>query len=397
VARSSCQAQSRAPFAAWEGTLGGRSQTTSNWGFAPEPTDGTLNLKGFSRYTSKACSNNIKNQLWVITYPSFIKIIPLKRFIYIFLIFNLSTHQLFAQTNFPNKPITIVVPFAAGGGTDLLARYWGLLLQKELGQTFLADVKPGAGGLIGTRFAAQSAPDGYTLLIATPAFALNPFLIKNAGYDPLKDFEPIAIIGISGIAIVVANHSPIKNIQDLLESAKKAPGSIMAGNAGQGSVGQLAAAAFQAKMKIQFTEVTYKGAAPAVIDLIGGRTDVQFEAFPSILTQIKTGKVRAIAVTLKHRSMLLPSIETVNESIPIGFDASSWTGLMAPAKTPRSIIERLNKTIQKLIIDPEVIAHLGEFFGSETFMNSSEDATVFLKEKLNENEKLIKLMNLKIQ
>ena len=290
-----------------------------------------------------------------------------------------------------------MVPFAAGGGTDLLARYWGQLLQKEFGQTFLVDVKPGEGGLIGTRYAAQSVPDGYTLLIATPAFALNPFLIKNAGYDPLKDFQPIAIIGISGIAIVVANDSPIKNIQDLIESAKKAPNSLMAGNAGQGSAGQLAAAAFQAKMKIQFTEVTYKGAAPAVIDLIGGRTDVQFEAFPSILTQIKAGKVRAIAVTLKNRSSLLPNIETVNESNSIGFDASSWTGLMAPTKTPKLIIERLNKTIQKLIVEPEVIAHLGEFFGSESFVNSSDDATAFVREKLIENEKLLRTMNVKPQ
>ena len=290
-----------------------------------------------------------------------------------------------------------MVPFAAGGGTDLLARYWGQLLQKEFGQTFLVDVKPGAGGLIGTRYAAQSVPDGYTLLIATPAFALNPFLIKNAGYDPLKDFQPIAIIGISGIAIVVSNDSPIKNIQDLIESAKKAPNSLMASNAGQGSAGQLAAAAFQAKMKIQFTEVTYKGAAPAVIDLIGGRTDVQFEAFPSILTQIKAGKVRAIAVTLKNRSSLLPNIETVNESNSIGFDASSWTGLMAPTKTPKLIIERLNKTIQKLIVEPEVIAHLGEFFGSESFVNSSDDATAFVREKLIENEKLLRTMNVKPQ
>jgi tripartite-type tricarboxylate transporter receptor subunit TctC len=320
----------------------------------------------------------------------------LKKFLYL-LFLCLPTHQLFAQQIFPNKPITIVVPFAAGGGTDLLARYWGQLLQKEFGQTFLVDVKPGAGGLIGTRYAAQSVPDGYTLLIATPAFALNPFLIKNAGYDPLKDFQPIAIIGISGIAIVVANDSPIKNIQDLIESAKKAPNSLMAGNAGQGSAGQLAAAAFQAKMKIQFTEVTYKGAAPAVIDLIGGRTDVQFEAFPSILTQIKAGKVRAIAVTLKNRSSLLPNIETVNESNSIGFDASSWTGLMAPTKTPKLIIERLNKTIQKLIVEPEVIAHLGEFFGSESFVNSSDDATAFVREKLIENEKLLRTMNVKPQ
>ena len=171
----------------------------------------------------------------------------------------------------------------------------------------------------------------------------------------------------------------------------------MAGNAGQGSAGQLAAAAFQAKMKIQLTEVTYKGAAPAVIDLIGGRTDVQFEAFPSILTQIKAGKVRAIAVTLKNRSSLLPNIETVNESNSIGFDASSWTGLMAPTKTPKLIIERLNKTIQKLIVEPEVIAHLGEFFGSESFVNSSDDATAFVREKLIENEKLLRTMNVKPQ
>jgi len=296
----------------------------------------------------------------------------------------------FAQV-YPNKPVTIIVPFAAGGGTDLLARFWGAILQKELGQTFIIDVRAGAGGVIGTRMAALAPADGYTILIATPAFALNPYLIKNAGYE-LKDFQPIIITGLSGIAVVVPLESPIKNVRDLLEAARANPGGLSVGNAGVGSGGQLAAAAFQAHMNVKFTEIPYKGAAPALVDLIGGRTHAQFEAFPSVLSYIKSGKVRAIAVTPKRRSVLLPNIPTADESGAAGYEASSWTAFMVPAKTPRVLVDRLNAVFRKALADPDVLTRMADAFGSDPGGGTPDETLAYVTAKFKENEALTKAM-----
>lgn len=300
----------------------------------------------------------------------------------------------YAQANYPNKPITIVIPFAAGGGTDLLARFWGGNLQKELGSPMIYDVRAGAGGVIGTRLAAAAAPDGYTLLIATPAYALNPFLVKNVGYHPVTSFQPIAITGLSPIAVVVAPDSPIKTVKDVVDRARAKPGGLNVGNAGTGSGGQMSAAAFQAHMNVKFTEVPYKGAAPALVDLMGGRTDLQFEAFPSALPGIKGGKLRIIAVTLKKRSVLMPDVPTADESGAPGYDFSSWTGFMAPLKTPRPIVERLNASFRKSLADPVVVKGLADNFGSDPGGGSVDEAVAFVTAKYKENEILAKNIGL---
>lgn len=309
-------------------------------------------------------------------------------------IFALGAPSAEAQSAYPTRSPTIIVPFAAGGGTDLLARFWATALQKELGQTFIIDVRAGAGGVIGTRLAAQAQPDGYTLLIATPAFALNPFLVKNVGYDPINGFQAIAITGLSPIAIVVPLDSPIKTVRDVIERARAHPGGLTVGNAGTGSVGHMAAAAFQAHTGVKFTEIPYRGAAPALVDLLGKRTDLQFEAFPSALPSIKAAKIRAIAVTPRRRSALLPDIPTADESGAPGYEASSWTGFMAPAKTPRVIVDRLNAAFRKALADPAIIKGLADAFGSDPGGGTPEEAAAFVAAKYKENERLIKAIGI---
>lgn len=302
-----------------------------------------------------------------------------------------------AQSNYPNKPVTIIVPFATGGGTDLLARFWGAILQKELGQTFIADVKAGASGSIGTRFAAQAAPDGYTILIATPSIVMNPFIIKNIGYDALKDFEPIALTGVSPMAIVVPNESSINSVRDLIDQAKARPGALNVGTYGNGSIGQMAALNFQRMANVKFTEIPYKGAAPALVDLIGGRTQLQIEAFPSVLGHIKSGKVKAIAVGTAKRSGMLPNIPTVSEAGLPGYQATSWTAFLAPAKTPRAIIDKLHAAFRKGLADPANVARLAELFGSEPGFGTAEELGTFMADRYKENELLTKQFGITFQ
>jgi tripartite-type tricarboxylate transporter receptor subunit TctC len=311
-------------------------------------------------------------------------------------LFTTSTSGL-AQARYPSKPVTIIVPFATGGGTDLLARFWGAILQKELGQPFVVDVKAGASGSIGTRFAALAAPDGYTILIATPSIVMNPFIIKNIGYDPIKDFEPIALTGVSPMAIVVPNDSTINSVRDLIDQARAKPEVLNVGTYGNGSIGQMAALGLQQATGIKFTEIPYKGAAPALIDLIGGRTQLQIEAFPSVLGHIKAGKVKAIAVGTLKRSAMLPNIPSVNESGVPGYQATSWTAFLAPAKTPRPVLDRLHAAFKKGLADAGNVARLAELFGSDPGTGSIEELGSFIVERYKENELLTRTFGITTQ
>jgi len=299
-----------------------------------------------------------------------------------------------SAANYPAKAITIIVPFATGGGTDLLARFWGAIIQKELGQTVIADVKPGASGSIGTRFVAQAAPDGYTLLIATPSIVMNPYLINNIGYDAIKDFSPIALTGLSPMAVVVPVKSPINSMKDLIDAARAKPGALNVGTYGNGSIGQMAAFNLQAMTGIRLTEIPYKGAAPALVDLVGGRTDLQIEAFPSVLSHIKAGTVKAIAIGTPKRSLMTPNLPPVSETVP-GYTATSWTAFLAPAGTPKPIIDRLHAVFRKGLSDPDTVKRLGDQFGSEPGFGTPEEATKFIAERYKENGELVKRFGIK--
>jgi tripartite-type tricarboxylate transporter receptor subunit TctC len=245
---------------------------------------------------------------------------------------------------YPERIVRIVVPFAPGGGTDVVARTLAQEMAKDLGVTVMIENKPGAGTIIGTQAVATSTPDGYTLLMGTFSHAVNPSLNANLPYDPHRDFAPVALIARSFNVVVVNPKSPIKSIADLIAAAKASPGKLSYGTFGIGTSAHLAGELFKDMAKVDLTTVPYKGAAPAITDLIGGQIEVMFTTVASAAALIESGQLRAIAVTSAERSPAFPQLPTVAEAGVPGYAAESWYGLFAPAKTPADVIERLNKS-----------------------------------------------------
>jgi tripartite-type tricarboxylate transporter receptor subunit TctC len=250
---------------------------------------------------------------------------------------------------YPDKTIRIVVPFAPGGGTDVIARTLAQEMAKDLGATIIIENKPGAGTIIGTQTVATSDPDGYTLLMGTFANAVNPSLNAKLPYDPHKDFAAVALIARSFNIVVVNPASPVKSIADLIAAAKSDPDKISYGTYGTGTSAHLAGELFKSLAKVNLTTVPYKGAAPAITDLLGGQIQVMFTTVASAASLIAAGQLRALAVTSGQRSPAFPELPTVAEAGVPGYAAESWYGLYAPAKTPDDIIERLNKSAARAV------------------------------------------------
>ena len=297
---------------------------------------------------------------------------------------------------YPSRPIQIIVPYAAGGGTDLLARTWAEVLRKELGQPVLVENKPGGNGIIGTSFVAKAPPDGYTLYIATYGFPVTPLLVKDAQYA-VKDLAPIIRTGTTPLALVVAPDSPIKSVADLLAAARAKPGALNTGTLGDGSQEQMGSQKFQAIAGVKFTEIPYKGGAPAITDLLGGSIQLMFEGLPTVLSFIKSGKLRALGVTGTQRSSQLPDVPTIDEQGVKGVDVFAWTGFLAPAKTPRPIIDKLNAAFRKGLADPALNSKIAQSFGSEPAGGSSDDFAAFIEARTKENAALISAMGIKQQ
>jgi tripartite-type tricarboxylate transporter receptor subunit TctC len=245
---------------------------------------------------------------------------------------------------YPDRIIRIVVPFAPGGGTDVIARTLAQEMAKDLGATVIIENKPGAGTIIGTQAVATSEPDGYTLLMGTFANAVNPSLNEKLPYDPHKDFAPVALIARSFNIVVVNPKSPIKSIADLIAAAKADPDKLSYGTFGTGTSAHLAGELFKNKAKVNLTTVPYKGAAPGITDLVGGQIQVMFTTVASAASLIAGGQLRALAVTSAERSPAFPQLPTVAEAGVPGYSAESWYGLFAPARTPADVIDRLNKS-----------------------------------------------------
>jgi tripartite-type tricarboxylate transporter receptor subunit TctC len=250
---------------------------------------------------------------------------------------------------YPERTIRIVVPFAPGGGTDVIARTLAQEMAKDLGATIIIENKPGAGTIIGTQTVAASEPDGYTLLMGTFANAVNPSLNAKLPYDPYKDFAAVALIARSFNIVVVNPASPIKSIGDLVAAAKSDPSRLSYGTYGTGTSAHLAGELFKNMAKVNLTAVPYKGAAPAITDLLGGQIQVMFTTVASAASLIAAGQLRALAVTSAERSPAFPELPTVAEAGVPGYAAESWYGLYAPAKTPAEIIERLNKSAARAV------------------------------------------------
>jgi tripartite-type tricarboxylate transporter receptor subunit TctC len=272
------------------------------------------------------------------------------------LIFVLPVNDAFAA--YPEKIIRIVVPFAPGGGTDVIARTLAQEMAKDLGASMIIENKPGAGTIIGTQAVATSEPDGYTLLMGTFANAVNPSLNSKLPYDPQKDFAPVALIARSFNIVVVNPASPIKSIADLIAAAKSDPNKISYGTYGTGTSAHLAGELFKNLAKVNLTTVPYKGAAPAITDLLGGQIQVMFTTVASAASLIAAGQLRALAVTSAQRSPAFPELPTVAEAGVPGYAAESWYGLYAPAKTPAEIIDRLNKSAARAV-QSEAFKRLG--------------------------------------
>jgi tripartite-type tricarboxylate transporter receptor subunit TctC len=254
-----------------------------------------------------------------------------------------------ASAAYPDRIIKIVVPLTPGGGTDLVARTLAQEMAKDLGATVIIENKPGAGTIIGTQTVASSAPDGYTLLMGTFANAVNPSLYTKLPYEPHRDFVPVALVARSFNIVVVNPSSPIKSIPDLIAAARAEPDKLSYGTYGTGTSAHLAGELFKHMARVNLTTVPYKGSAPAITDLVGGRIQVMFTTVASAAALVEAGQLRAIAVTSTERSPAFPQLPTVSEAGVPGYTVESWYGLFAPAKTPLDIIDRLNKSAAKAV------------------------------------------------
>jgi tripartite-type tricarboxylate transporter receptor subunit TctC len=259
-----------------------------------------------------------------------------------------------AQTTYPAKPIRLVVPFPAGGTTDILARAVAQKLTESMGQPVVVDNRAGAGGNIGADLVAKSPPDGYTLLMGTVGtHAINASLYAKMPYDHVRDFAPVILVAGVPNVLVVTPGLPVKSVQELIAYGKANPGKLNFASSGNGTSIHLSAELFKTMTGVQMAHVPYKGSAPALVDLAGGQVQLMFDNLPSALALIKGGKLKALAVTSLQRSAALPDVPTVAESGLPGFEASSWFGLLAPAGTPKDIIAKLNSEVAKWLATPE--------------------------------------------
>ena len=262
-----------------------------------------------------------------------------------------------AQT-YPAKAITLVIPFAAGGSNDIVGRAIGRKLTQAWGQPVVVENRSGAGGLIGSADVAAAAPDGYTLLLISSTFTINPAIRKRMPFDTTKDFTPVAFIAHSPLLFVASKDLPVKSAKDLLALAKSKPGQITYASAGPGSINQIAAELIALSAGIKLMHVPYRGGAPALNDLIGGHVDVYVSSLPQVLQLAQNGQARALAVTSVKRTALLPDVPTLDEAGISGFDLSSWWGIVGPAGMPADVVNALNAEIGKMLNSSELSTFL---------------------------------------
>jgi tripartite-type tricarboxylate transporter receptor subunit TctC len=283
------------------------------------------------------------------------------------------------QDAYPTRPIKLTVPFPPAGGTDVLSRALAQSITANTKWTLVIDNRPGAGGNIGLDAAAKSPADGYSIAMGQTAnLAVNPALYTSMPFDPLKDFEPIALVSSQPLILVVAANSPYRTLKELIAAAKAKPGQLNMGSPGSGTIGHIGGELFQRRAGVKFAHIPYKGAAPAVTDLMGGSVDLYFGNSQSVDALVKGGRLRAIAVTSPKRLRNMPDVPTIAESGYPGFEAATWSGLVAPRGTPRAIVDRLNAETNKALKNPEMLAKL-DADGSEPLGGTPQRFAEFLK------------------
>ena len=293
-----------------------------------------------------------------------------------------------AQTAaYPARPVRFIVPSSAGGGTDIIARAISLRLSEALGQQFVVDNRPGAGQMIGIELAAKAPPDGHTILMAASTLAINPVMYKKVSYDPLRDFAPITQAATLPNVLVVHPSLPVRSVAELIAYAKAHPGQLNFASAGIGTSPQMSIELLKSMAGIDMVHIPYKGTAPGVVDLLAGQVKVMAPNLLTALPHIKSGKLRALAVTSAKRSVALPEIPTVAEAGLPGYDSTQWYGVLAPAGTPREIVTRLHDEIVRALRDAEVGKRLAAD-GAEAVGSSPEEFAAFIK---SEGEKWAKV------
>ena len=282
-----------------------------------------------------------------------------------------STATLASQPAYPSRPITMVVAFAAGGSTDLIARVLAQRMGAVLGQTVIIENKGGADGAIGTAAVTRAAPDGYTIILSTTStHVINPLLYKTITYDPSTDFQPISLIAQSPNILVSSQKFNAKSVADVIARAKAAPGTL---NVATGATMHLLnAAMFKSMANLSWVDVPYKGSGPALNDLAAGQVDLMFDQLPSSLAQIQGGRLKAVAVTSRQRTSVAPDIPTIAESGLPAFEATSWWGVFAPPKTPHEIVAKLNAAIHQALTDPRLLETFASM-GLEVWQSSPEE------------------------
>jgi tripartite-type tricarboxylate transporter receptor subunit TctC len=301
-----------------------------------------------------------------------------------------------AAQSYPTRPVTLVVPFPPGGGNDALARAVAERMSKTLGQQVVVDNRGGAGGTVATRAVAKATPDGYTILLAyTGTLAINPSLYPNVGYDPRRDFAPIGLIGQLSSVLVVHPSLPVHSVAELIAFAKANPRKIDYAFV-PGTVGHITTELFAKTAEIDITRIPYKGNGPAMGDLVGGHVSMMFLSILPVLGHVRGGTLRALAVTNPERSKLLPDVPTISESGLPGFSAAIRYGLVAPAGTPRTIIDRLNRELQAALAADDLRARLASE-GAEPLPGTPDDYAAEIDREETKWGALVRQLNLKVE
>ncbi len=299
--------------------------------------------------------------------------------------------------NYPARSVTLVVPSAAGGGTDTIARLVADQLAKQLGQGFVVENRTGAGMLVGTTAAAKAAPDGYTLLVGLNGnMSVNPSLFSKLPYDPVTDFVPVAMLASYPFLVIVNNDLPAKSIKQLVDLLKSKPGKIDYASAGNGTGQHLAAELFKMMTDTEMGHIAYRGAQSAYQDVISGRVPVFFDNMSTAMSLAKGGKVRALAITSKKRSALMPELPTIDEAGVPGYEYHTWFGLWAPKGTPQPIIEKLNAEITNALAEPSVQQRIAATAGEPSTL-AQKDIDLFVKAEIAKWAEVVKRAGIKVE
>ena len=300
-----------------------------------------------------------------------------------------------AAQSFPNKPIRFVVPFPPGGGNDILARALAPKMSEILGQQVVVDNRAGAGGNIGADYVAKSPPDGYTIVIASNQVTMNPWIYSKLPFDIAKDFSPVAQIASVPMLLAINPEVPAKNIKEFIALAKAKPGSLNYSTPGLGTPQHIAFEVFNFDAGVKVTHVPYKGTSPSIVDLIGGQVQATIGTMASLEQHVKTGKVRAIAVSTPQRSPTMPDVPTIEEGGLKGYNVPLWYSVLAPANTPKEIVAKISASIRDALRDPQTKAQLAKQGFVESYLDPAQ-MTALIKQDLTYWQKAIKNIGLKL-